>query len=363
MMNFSPAERLDEHIPRMRRVGDKVALHMVTSGPISVAQEADEHSLDTEPSHTALSLDSTGLPDVRQRVLIIDDVDANRSALAELLDAEHDVSVASGGEEGLALARKLQPDVILLDVVMPGMNGYDVLDHLKAEPRTASISVIFITGLDRPEDEAHSLQRGGSDFISKPFNPDVVSARVALHLRLSRHQRQLQRIANLDGLTGIANRRQFDRTLAAELRRARRAGHTLSVAMVDVDYFKQYNDRYGHAMGDKALLAVAQVLQSGLRRPGDLAARYGGEEFGLVISESESRDVVAFADLFCAKVRALGIAHESSLAVPWLTVSIGVSSLVVGSEMAPHALVDLADRRLYEAKAQGRNRVVGGSLA
>ncbi len=359
-MNFSHVERRDVGAPQMRRMGDRTLRMVSPAAPID-SHETDRHSWDSEPLPATLALDSSVTAEPRQRILIIDDVDSNRSLLAELLGSQHEVIVASAGEEGLSLARKLQPDLILLDVVMPGMNGYEVLDHLKAEPRTASISVIFITGLDRPEDEARSLLRGGSDFISKPFNPEVVSARVSLHLRLASHHRQLQRIANLDGLTGIANRRQFDRTLAAEWRRARRAGHTVSVAMVDVDYFKQYNDHYGHAMGDTALCAVAQVLHGGMRRPGDLAARYGGEEFGLVISESESNDAIMFAGEFCAKVRALGIAHEASPGGPLLTVSIGVGSVVVGSGLAPQNLVELADQRLYQAKAYGRNRVVGGA--
>ena len=299
----------------------------------------------------------------RPRVLIIDDVESNRATLAELLAPEHDVLVAASGADGLDLARQFQPEVILLDVLMPGLNGYEVLDQLKAWPSTAHIAVIFLTGLDRPEDEARSLDRGGSDFIARPFNPEVVCARVALHVRLARHHQQLQRIAHLDALTGIANRRQFDAALASEWRRARRMGQTVSVAMVDVDFFKQYNDHYGHTMGDRALRAVAQVLHQGMRRPGDLAARYGGEEFALLITEAEPQNAVALAQTFCDKVRALGIAHAASSVAPMLTVSIGVGSLAAGRGQFAQTLVEDADRRLYRAKAEGRNRVLGGVAA
>lgn len=359
---------------KRRRIGDRFAdfstgasaassegaPHVETQTRVAGSHRGAMAAEDAARRGTVLTSHADGREPTREHVLVIDDMAPNRTALGDLLEADYDVTLAASGEEGLSMARERQPDLILLDVLMPGLNGYEVLDRLKADPATSHIAVIFITGLDRPEDEARSLQRGGSDFISKPFNPDVVAARVALHLRLARHQRQLQRMANIDEITGIGNRRHFERCLAMEWRRALRAGHTLSVAMVDVDHFKPYNDLYGHGMGDRALRVVAQTLAAGMRRPGDVAARYGGEEFGLIITEAEPEGAIQLAEELCAAVRMLGIAHEASPSGPVVSVSIGVASAVAGRAMVPQALVELADQRLYRAKAAGRDRACGG---
>ncbi|MES2184078.1 MAG: diguanylate cyclase [Pseudomonadota bacterium] len=296
--------------------------------------------------------------ETNRTVLIIDDAAANREALAELLGGDYMVIQAAGGAEGLEKARCYLPDLILLDVLMPGMGGYDVLRQLQADARTAGIAVIFITGLDRPEDEARGLRLGGCDYIPKPLNPPVVQARVALHLRAARDRRRLEALASVDSLTGIANRRQFDAVLAAECRRALRTGQPVAVAMVDVDYFKRYNDSYGHAQGDRALRAVADVLRSGMRRTGDLAARYGGEEFALVMVDTHDEHAADLMASVCAAVRALAIPHRASSAAPCLTISIGVASSAEDGMLDPAALLQRADDRLYRAKATGRGRVV-----
>ena len=197
-----------------------------------------------------------------------------------------------------------------------------------------------------------------ADYITKPINPAVVFARVALHLRAAHEHRQLQAQATIDGLTGIANRRQFDNVLDWECRRAQRSHQPLSVAMVDVDCFKQFNDLYGHAMGDNALRAVASTLDGGLRRTGDLAARYGGEEFALVLVDTHDGDALQVMDTLAARIRGLDIAHEKS-PHGTLTISAGVAHAPGDSPLDPASLLRLADVRLYRAKAQGRDRVVG----
>ncbi|MES2183176.1 MAG: diguanylate cyclase [Pseudomonadota bacterium] len=294
-----------------------------------------------------------------QTVLVVDDSEGNREVLYELLEPDHAVLLAKSGAEGLELALRHRPDLILLDVFMPGMNGYEVLRRLKAEPRTAGIAVIFVTGLDKPEDEARSLLLGASDYICKPFDPPVVSARVAAHLRLAAYRKQMEQLAHVDGLTGIANRRRFDEALEEESHRARRAQQPLSVAMVDVDFFKQYNDCYGHAKGDEALRAVAQCLRRGMRRPGDLAARYGGEEFALVMADTTPANALVLAQSLCRAVAGLLIPHERSQAAEYLTVSIGVASGQPAGDGDGQALVKRADEALYRAKAAGRNGAVG----
>jgi diguanylate cyclase (GGDEF)-like protein len=296
--------------------------------------------------------------ETNRTVLVIDDAEASRDALAELLGLDYMVIQAASGAEGLEKARRYLPDLILLDVLMPVMGGYDVLRQLKADPRTVGIAVIFITGLDRPEDEAKGLRLGGSDYIAKPLNPPVVRARVALHLRAARDRRRLEALASVDSLTGIANRRQFDAVLAAECRRALRTGQPVAVAMVDVDHFKRYNDSYGHAQGDRALRAVADVLRGGMRRTGDLAARYGGEEFALVMVDTDDTHAAGLMASMCAAVRALAIAHQASCAAPVLTISIGVASSAGCGTLDPAALLQQADDHLYHAKEAGRNRVI-----
>jgi diguanylate cyclase (GGDEF)-like protein len=257
------------------------------------------------------------------------------------------------------MAFEHRPDLILLDVMMPDMDGYQVINRLKNDERTAKIEVIFITGLDSPEQEAHGLQIGASDYICSPFNPEVVRARVALQLRGVQQRRMLESLANIDELTAIPNRRSFDHTLRAELSRAGRSGLPISLAMIDVDHFKQYNDHYGHGMGDRVLQAVAAVLHDGMKRPGDLAARYGGEEFVLVLPDTPLAGACIVAERLRREIEALCIPHERSPVSPCVTVSMGVASTTGLYPMTtPDAFMSRADACLYRAKAAGRNRVV-----
>lgn len=295
-----------------------------------------------------------------QKILIVDDAPINRKVLGELLKNEHMVIMAKSGEQGLEKAIQHIPDLILLDVMMPDMDGYEVLQRLKANPATMGIAVIFITGLDRPEDEARGLEMGASDYITKPFHATVVRARVALHLRLARQHRLLESLANIDALTEIPNRRQFDQTFIYECRRCARAACSLSIALLDVDFFKQYNDHYGHAMGDKALQGVASVLRYGLGRGGDMGARYGGEEFVVIMPDTDHIGAVAVAEKLRHDIELLALPHEKSSVAGVITVSIGVAT-VSGEQLAcPEDILKLADERLYLAKASGRNKVIGG---
>lgn len=299
--------------------------------------------------------------DVRQKVLIVDDDALNRQVLCDLLKTDCQVILAKNGEQALEKAAQHLPDLILLDVLMPDMDGYEVLQRLKADHRTSPISVIFITGMDTPEDEARAFQAGISDYITKPYHVPVVQARIALHLRLARHYHLLESLANIDALTEIPNRRHFDRILQEECRRASRSGQTLSLAMLDVDFFKQYNDHYGHAMGDRTLRAIATALRTGLHRPADLCARYGGEEFVLILPDTDHGGAITVADNIRASIEQLAIPHEHSAVSAYVTISVGMASCA-GEQMQmtrPEELLALADSCLYQAKAHGRNRVEG----
>ena len=293
-----------------------------------------------------------------QKVLVADDDAINREVLGELLKPEYTVLLARNGAQTLERAARHLPDLILLDVMMPDMDGYEVLRRLRADPQTANISVIFISGLDRPEDEANGLKMGASDYIVKPFNQTVVMARVALHLQVVRQRRMLERLANIDGLTELANRRRFDEVYEREWQRARRSGRPLSLALLDIDAFKQFNDRYGHPAGDRALRSVARVAGAAMRRPADLAARYGGEELLLLMPETDVGDALRVAQAVREAVAALNIAHEASSVAPLLTVSIGGATLVAAdADEQPSDLFEAADTQLYRAKQAGRNQV------
>jgi len=292
-----------------------------------------------------------------QKVLVADDDALNRDVLGELLKPEYTVLLAKNGAQTLERAARHLPDLILLDVMMPDMDGYEVLRRLRADPLTEQIAVIFISGLDRPEDEASGLKMGASDYITKPFNQTVVMARVALHLQVVRQRRMLERLANIDGLTELANRRRFDEVYELEWQRARRAKRPLSLALLDIDAFKQYNDRYGHPAGDRALRAVARLAAAAMRRPADLAARYGGEELVLLLPETGAEEARQVVSQLREAVAALTIPHEASSVATMLTASVGGATSAPDSLEAAPDLFEAADTQLYRAKQAGRNCV------
>ena len=297
-----------------------------------------------------------------QKILIADDDAINRQVLAELLKPEYTVLLAKNGEQALERTQRHAPDLLLLDVMMPDMDGYEVLRRLRADPQTAQVTVIFISGLDRPEDEANGLKMGAADYIVKPFNATVVMARVALHLQLVRQRRILERLAHVDGLTELANRRRFDELYAVEWQRAQRNGRPLSLALLDIDAFKQYNDHYGHPAGDRALRAVARTVGAGLHRPADLAARYGGEEIVLLLPDTgaaQARHVVA---AIVEAIAGLGLPHAASGVAAFLTVSVGGATLGASEGESAAELFEAADVQLYRAKHDGRNRITWRGL-
>ncbi len=294
-------------------------------------------------------------PEDLPTVLVVDDERINRTALADLLQDECRVILAKDGPSALERVANEPVSLILLDAVMPGMDGYDVLRKLKADEKTSGIGVIFVTGRTEERDEERALLLGAADYITKPIRAVVVRARVRNHLKLARKREELERLTLQDGLTGIGNRRCFDQELARACAYTVRTGEPFGLALIDVDDFKPFNDRYGHGVGDDALRRVARILSGAARRACDTAARYGGEEFALLLPGVESFSQVL--ENVRASVLGLRIEHEASRAAPHLTISCG--GVIAGPEAArrPEQLLIRADAALYEAKRQGRNRV------
>lgn len=290
-------------------------------------------------------------------VLVVDDERLNRAAVAELLQPHYRVLLAKNGSSALAMAREesQQLGLVLLDVSMPGISGYEVLTQLRADEATAHIPVIFITGQSDESAEEYGLRLGASDYVSKPIRPAVLQARVKNQIDLFLRKRELEQLALVDGLTGLANRRHFDTAIDSVYRRCLRTGETLGLALVDIDHFKQFNDTYGHLQGDDALRAVARTLQQHAKRTGELAARYGGEEFAF-IGIGDPLGLPSQLERFRQAVQDLAIPHQAS-PTGCLTISAGVVLWTAHASTPLAQLLAQADALLYDAKAKGRNRL------
>ncbi|HWQ11118.1 MAG TPA: diguanylate cyclase [Holophaga sp.] len=291
----------------------------------------------------------------RSRLLIVDDDPVSLQMVGALLEESHDVTLVGSAQEALELCRTERPDLLLLDILMPDLDGLTACRRLKEDPSTWDIPVIFLTSQATAEEETAALDTGAVDFITKPVNPSVVRARVRTHLILKAQSDFLRDLAFVDGLTGIANRRRFDETLDIEWRRGRRSGTPLSVIMGDIDNFKHYNDHHGHQAGDACLQVVARELRRSLKRAQDLVARYGGEEFVCILPETDAPGARSLAGSLLAAVQALAIPHEGT-APGIVTLSLGVASAVPAGDGGASDLVAIADLQLYKAKAAGRNR-------
>ncbi len=294
----------------------------------------------------------------RQRILIVEDVKLNAQILVNALKDTYDLRVAHNGVEALAMVREEMPDLILLDIIMPEMDGYEVCARLQSDPNTRDIPILFLTALEGDQNEAYGIELGAMDYIRKPFNVPIVKAKIRNHLELKRYKDILKRDSRIDGLTRIPNRRRFDRAYVEERDRARRTKTPLAVLMIDLDRFKLYNDAYGHLQGDDVLRLVAQTLYHALHRPGDLVARWGGEEFVVLLPQTDLEGAVTVAERLRKAVWELEIPHESSPVAKVLTVSIGVAASKAGQPWSYDMLLQWADEAVYRAKAEGRNKVV-----
>lgn len=309
------------------------------------------------------------------RILIVDDDAGTIKVLAEILKDVGKIHFTTKGEKALSMAQTVMPDIILLDVEMPDMNGFEVCEAIKRNPGFQDVPVMFVTSHADIDIETRALTSGAIDFIHKPPHPMVVKARVSNYLALKKQTERLKMLSMVDGLTGIANRRAFDDALKQEWQRACRNHQQLSLLMIDVDHFKIFNDTYGHQAGDDCLRMIADVLDDTARRPGEMAARYGGEEFTVLLPNCTESQAVFLAEMICTEIRKLKKEHSGSPVAPYVTVSIGVSSMLnlkkgkncwsgdEGNQLdSPYGLtyndlLNAADRALYAAKHQGRNRV------
>jgi len=357
------------------RAGDATCLQSLTQAladALAVAASWQVSAAAATPAAPA----SVAPPDA-PRILVVDDESINIAILTGALGNSYSIIPARSGQQALTLAVEQRPDLILLDVLMPDMDGYEVCRQLKASVDTRDIPVIFVTALSDGQAEAFGLELGAVDYLTKPVQSAIVRARVHNHLELKHARDSLSRQVMVDGLTGIANRRRFDQVLAAETRRMRRSGLPLSVIMIDVDHFKRYNDRYGHGAGDVCLQSVARAIAGSLRDQTDCAARYGGEEFGCILPDTGALDAQMIAERIRTAVHALNLAHEDSPTSSRVTISLGVASLAYLAQAIPAqesdaarqadaaigtTLVASADEQLYEAKRRGRDRVVIASL-
>ena len=278
---------------------------------------------------------------------------------------------AKTGAIGIDLFLKERPDLILLDIVMPDLDGYDVARQIRQlEAPGDWTPIIFLSSLNKDKDIEKGIAAGGDDYLLKPISEIVLASKIramqriiqmrqsllVLTRKLDAANQELKRLTSLDGLTGIANRRHFDEVLAREWRRAMRQGDEMSIIMCDIDFFKLYNDTYGHQNGDECLCRIAQVLVKSTDRGGDLLARYGGEEFIAVLPGTSLSGASFVAGQMRQAVSKLAIEHNGS---PYgiVTASFGVASAMAVQETDPLDIVGAADRALYEAKHAGRNRV------
>ena len=292
-----------------------------------------------------------------EKILVVDDSAVQAAQLKEILDDAYDITTAHTAEDGLRLASSEAFSLILLDVVMPGMDGFTLLKKLQEEIVTQSIPVILITSLSDVEHEQYGLVLGAVDYISKPFNPLIVRARVNTHIKLYDYRREVELRSMTDQLTGIANRRRYEGYSLEKWHEAIRLKIPFSICMFDIDHFKRYNDTFGHPAGDKVIAAVAKTVASRLHRTTDFFARYGGEEFVAIILGSSAADAFEHMRGIRRAVEELRIPHNETVS-PWVTVSLGGVTLFPGPKDSYDTHLKIADTMLYDAKRFGRNQVV-----
>lgn len=326
-------------------------------------------------------VDHEPMPGQSIMVLLVDDQimvgEAVRRALLD--EAGIEFHYCSNPLDALAIARTVQPTVILQDLVMPSVNGLDLVRQYRADPNTRAIPIIVLSTKEEASVKSDAFRAGANDYLVKLPDRIELIARIRYHSAayLSQIQRDeayralrksqqelmqanfaLQRLTNVDGLTGLSNRRYFDEYFETEWRQAAREKQPLSLLIIDIDHFKQYNDTYGHLAGDEVLRTVAQTVQRAFRRPKDLVVRLGGEEFVVVLPATPASSLAALAQRAVEVVEGLNLRHESSPAADRVTVSVGGAAWLPGREDQRFALMDSADKALYEAKRAGRNRAV-----
>ena len=289
-------------------------------------------------------------------ILVVDDMTTTLLLLHDLLKDTYEVKIAKSGTKALEILNAPNDiDLILLDVEMPDINGYEVCKILKNNEQTKNIPVIFVTARNSEEDEEYGLNLGAIDYITKPFNKTITKLRLKNYLEMKIKNDLLEKISMYDALTNIRNRRFFDETFETTFLEAKRDKLSLAIMMIDIDFFKPYNDNYGHGQGDIALKKVAKALEKTIKRPSDFVARYGGEEFVILLKNIDKTGLQTVAKNLLEAIRELKITHEYSKVEDFVTVSIGASFYNSSSDITKLELLLKADETLYSVKNSGRN--------
>lgn len=291
------------------------------------------------------------------KILVVDDSAVQAAQLKSILDSDYEILIAQTAEEGLQQARSEDFSLILLDVVMQGIDGFMLLKMLQEEVITRSVPVILITSLSGVQNEQRGFTLGAVDYITKPFHPLIVKARVNTHVKLYRYRKQAEQQSMTDQLTGLANRWRYESYCFEKWKEVIRLCIPFSICMFDIDHFKAYNDAFGHPAGDKVITTVAEVLSDYLRRATDFVARYGGEEFVAIVIGDDATKTFEYMKRILQIIEGLHIPHDSSVA-KWVTVSAGGVTVVPQNSDKYHTYLKIADTMLYDAKRYGRNRVV-----
>jgi len=294
----------------------------------------------------------------KNSLLIIDDEKTNLQILVHILGPEYTIYTATSGESGMKIALEHLPDLILLDIIMPGMDGYQVLSEIKKNETTRRIPVIFITGLNSDKDEEKGLAHDAADYITKPFSNAIVTLRVRNQIQMINQLRTIEYLSMHDQLTQLPNRRSFDERLHMEWKRAIREQTNISMLMMDLDNFKKVNDTYGHQQGDKVLQMASNIFPTAFSRPGDFAARWGGEEFAILLPSTHLQGAMLVGERIRSEFEKMEIpcGDGSFLKV---TISIGINSQAATLDYSIDRFISNADQALYDAKQAGRNRVHG----
>ena len=322
------------------------------------------------------------------RILVVDDHPDSLELLSTILTTqkEYEVEISKDGISAIKAARTKAPDLILLDINMSNMNGFEVCHELRKNCITAETPIIFISASSETDNKIKAFNEGGNDYITKPFHIGEVIARVENQLQLGRLKAELQakndrlqeelltrqaiekklldlneqlrEIAALDSLTKIANRRTFEDFFTREWQRGQRDKQPLSLIICDIDYFKLYNDSFGHQSGDICLQKVARAILNRVMRPADLVARYGGEEFAVILPQTAAQNALQVANSIGHEVKKLAIPHKESPVSDYVSLSLGVSCAIPQPKYTKKQLLVTADKALYRAKKLGRDRAI-----
>lgn len=295
----------------------------------------------------------------KQTLMIVDDNQSNLDAMEALFDFMYKVVLKNNAKGAIDYAMKEEVDLILLDVGMPHMNGYEACELLKSNELTAHIPIIFVTAAGSPDEEEKGLLLNAVDYIVKPIHLPILNVRVRNQMALVQSRKKLEELSSVDGLTGAYNRRQLDTMLLQHYASTIRHGHCLGLLMIDIDNFKQYNDNYGHVKGDECLRQVAEAIMSVRRRESDVVGRYGGEEFAIVLPETDVEGALIVANKVLSQVQQLNIQHTANMPYQKVTVSIGLAVFEAKNhyqqEISVEEFVHQADEQLYAAKDKGKN--------